>query len=67
MATRMVRTADVLDGHVSLDLECLDRIYPNGYVPNLQVVGFLAEPPRLWWRGRSERPAEAADQAIPGH
>jgi len=39
MATRAVRTADILDGHVSLDLECLDRIYLNGYVPNLQVGG----------------------------
>jgi hypothetical protein len=28
-----------LDGHVSLDVECLDRIYLNGYVPNLQVGG----------------------------
>jgi hypothetical protein len=26
---------DVLDGHVGLDLECMDRIYLNGYVPNL--------------------------------
>ena len=39
MATRAVRTADILDGHVSLDIECLDRIYLNGYVPNLQVGG----------------------------
>jgi hypothetical protein len=30
---------DVLDGHVLLDLECLDRIYLNGYVPDLQVGG----------------------------
>src|SRR5262245_36111105 len=30
---------DVLDGHVGLDIECLDRIYLNGYVPNLQVSG----------------------------
>jgi hypothetical protein len=30
---------DVLDGHVLLDMECLDRIYLNGYVPNLQVAG----------------------------
>ena len=30
---------DVLDGHVGLDVECLDRIYLNGYVPNLQVAG----------------------------
>ena len=36
---------DVLDGHVALDIECLDRIYLNGYVPTLQtggaVVSFL--------------------------
>jgi hypothetical protein len=30
---------DLLDGHVSLDIECMDRIYLNGYVPNLQVGG----------------------------
>jgi len=46
MTQRPVRTADILAGHVSLDLECLDRIYLNGYVPNLQVggqvVSFLA-------------------------
>ncbi|WP_264026472.1 hypothetical protein [Mycolicibacterium pyrenivorans] len=30
---------DVLDGHVVLDVECMDRIYLNGYVPNLQVGG----------------------------
>jgi hypothetical protein len=30
---------DLLDGHVTLDLECLDRIYLNAYVPNLQVSG----------------------------
>ena len=30
---------DLLDGHVALDVECLDRIYLNGYVPNLQVSG----------------------------
>ena len=46
MASRPVRTSDVLRGHVTLDVESLDRIYLNGYVPNLQVggqvVGFLA-------------------------
>jgi hypothetical protein len=31
-----VTVNDVLDGHVQLDIECLDRIYFNGYVPNLQ-------------------------------
>ena len=30
---------EVLDGHVVLDLECLDRIYLNAYVPTLQVGG----------------------------
>ena len=35
----MVKVGDVLDGHVVLDLECLDRIYLNGYVPTLQVGG----------------------------
>jgi hypothetical protein len=34
-----VTVNDVLDGHVVLDLECTDRIYLNGYVPNLQVGG----------------------------
>jgi hypothetical protein len=42
-----VTVNDVLDGHVGLDVECLDRIYLNGYVPNLQmggrVVGFLTQ------------------------
>jgi hypothetical protein len=30
---------ELLDGHVTLDIDCLDRIYLNGYVPNLQVGG----------------------------
>lgn len=34
-----VTVGDLLEGHVGLDLECLDRIYLNGYVPNLQVAG----------------------------
>jgi len=39
VATRVVTVNDVLDGHVGLDLECLDRVYLNGWVPNLQVPG----------------------------
>src|SRR6266568_352282 len=43
----VVNVNDVLDGHVVLDLQCLDRIYLNGYVPRLQVGGqvvtFLTE------------------------
>ena len=34
-----VTVNDLLDGQVGLDVECLDRIYLNGYVPNLQVGG----------------------------
>jgi hypothetical protein len=30
---------ELLDGHVALDTECLDRICFNGYVPSLQVGG----------------------------
>ena len=37
--------ADVLDGHVTLEVECIDRMYLNLYVPKLQydtgVVGFF--------------------------
>jgi len=39
--------ADVLSGHVLFELECIDRIYCNLYVPKLQrdlgVVGFIRE------------------------
>ena len=39
--------ADVLAGHVVFELECIDRIYCNLYVPKLQrdlgVVGFIRE------------------------
>ena len=30
---------DVLAGHVALEVECVDRLYLNAYVPNLQVGG----------------------------
>src|SRR6266542_2615873 len=39
MAWRPVTVNDLLDGQVGLDLECADRVYLNGYVPNLQVPG----------------------------
>ena len=43
---RVITVNDVLDGHVALDIECLDRIYLNAYVPVLQtssqVVAFLS-------------------------
>ena len=34
-----VTVGDLLGRHVSLDIECLDRVYLNGYVPTLQVGG----------------------------
>jgi hypothetical protein len=33
---------DLLEGRVGLDIECMDRIYLNGYVPSLQVGGQVA-------------------------
>lgn len=30
---------DVLDGHVALEIECVDRLYLNAYLPGLQVGG----------------------------
>ena len=32
---------EILKDHVTLDIECIDRIYLNGYVPNLQTGGQL--------------------------
>jgi hypothetical protein len=44
MASRLRRSVpvtvnDVLDGHVALDLDCLDRLYLHGYLAQLQVGG----------------------------
>jgi len=30
---------EVLDGHVSLEVQCVDRMLLNAYVPGLQVAG----------------------------
>jgi len=46
MGARVVTVNEVLDGHVALDIQCLDRIYLNAYVPKLQssaqVAAFLS-------------------------
>ena len=42
MANAVINVNEVLEGHVSLDLECLDRIYLNAYVNKLQVEGQVA-------------------------
>ncbi len=47
MPQHVVTVAEVLDGHTALNIECLDRIYLNAYVPKLQtsaqVVAFLEQ------------------------
>jgi hypothetical protein len=46
MGEKVVTVNELLDGHVALDIQCLDRIYLNAYVPTLQtsaqVVAFLS-------------------------
>jgi hypothetical protein len=43
----MLTVKEVLQDRVSLDIECVDRVYLNGYVKNLQmpggVVNFIRE------------------------
>ena len=34
---------EILRDHVTLDVECIDRIYLNGYIPNLQTPGQLVK------------------------
>jgi hypothetical protein len=47
MVQRIVTVNDILGGHVVLDIECLDRVYLNAYVPILQssgqVVAFMTQ------------------------
>jgi hypothetical protein len=44
---RIVTAEELLDGHSVLDIECLDRVYLNAYVPALQssgqVVAFMTQ------------------------
>jgi hypothetical protein len=37
----MANINDLLREHVTLEVECLDRIYLNGYIPTLQIPGQL--------------------------
>jgi hypothetical protein len=48
MASRVTRTNpvtvnDVLDGHIKLDIACLDRIYLHGYLAKAQVGGQVVQ------------------------
>jgi hypothetical protein len=37
----MLTVKDILTDRIALDLECVDRVYLNGYVKNLQLAGGL--------------------------
>ena len=37
----MTNVNEILRDHVTLTVDCMDRIYLNGYLPNLQVPGQL--------------------------
>jgi hypothetical protein len=39
----VVNINEVLEGHVAFELDCVDRLYLNAYVPNLQVPGQVVE------------------------
>jgi uncharacterized protein (DUF2252 family) len=80
MATRPVTTWDVLDGHVTLDLQCLDRIYLNGYLPNLQAAisklaaarSYQGKPSKTGKKGKdvkagkAPKTSKATEKARPG-
>ena len=47
---------EILDGHIVLDLECLDRVYLNAYVPKLQVSGqVVSHRPLAYRRGQTQQ------------
>ncbi|HKY43687.1 MAG TPA: hypothetical protein VJM50_11365 [Pyrinomonadaceae bacterium] len=50
--------AEVLDQHVTLELECIDRVYCNLYVPMLQTEGGVA------WFFREHRGHDFASSAL---
>jgi len=56
MGAQVVTVNDVLDGHVKLDIQCLDRIYVNAYEPpNPDLTG----PAPTWM---TLRPSVGGDQ-----
>jgi hypothetical protein len=78
--TSVTNINDVLNGHVGLDLDCIDRLYLNAYVPNMAVggqvvrflTGHLGNPipspallEKIGNRFRREVKAFAADHEVP--
>ena len=37
----MANMNELLEGHVTLEVECIDRLYLNGYLPSLATAGGL--------------------------
>ena len=37
----MANINELLEGHVTLEVECIDRLYLNGYLPSLATGGGL--------------------------
>ena len=58
--------AEVLNGHVALALECLDRMYVNAYVPMLQSewCGSVVRLPGVAWISGAFFGADSADKAV---
>jgi len=48
----MATIPELLDGHVTLEVECLDRLYLNGYIGQLATGWGLA----AFMRGQLEKP-----------
>src|SRR5690554_4628514 len=38
----MATVSELLKDHLTLEIECVDRVYLNGYIPTLQTGGYLA-------------------------
>jgi hypothetical protein len=37
----MASIPELMDGHITLEVECLDRLYLNGYIGRLATLGGL--------------------------
>src|SRR5215467_7204201 len=48
----MATIPELLDGHISLEVECLDRLYLNGYIGQLATPGGLV----MFMRGQLGKP-----------
>jgi hypothetical protein len=48
----MATIPELLDGHVTLEVECLDRLYLNGYIGKLATGGGLC----MFMRGQLQKP-----------